>query len=60
VATIWKSALAAKQTEAEIAAFAARIANLPPMTPRPALTPADLVEASHDVGIRQKAEVADD
>jgi hypothetical protein len=59
VATIWRSALAADQTEAEIAAFAAKIAALPAMTRRPPLGPADLIEGPQETWIRQKAEVSD-
>jgi coenzyme F420-reducing hydrogenase delta subunit len=53
IATVWTSALASRQAEAEIAAFAKRIAQLPPAKLRSPLPPT--LPAPFAAGAREKA-----
>ena len=48
VATVWASALAVRRAEAEIAAFAEKIAGLPPMKRRSPLPPAIVARAQRE------------
>jgi ferredoxin/coenzyme F420-reducing hydrogenase delta subunit len=57
VATIWASALAAKKAETEIAAFAARLAALPPLRLR---SPLPASASSRPVKAREPAELRED
>lgn len=58
VATVWTSALAGSKAEAEIAAFANRVAALPPLqTPQPAKSPSLRAQSAHAI---EPAELADD
>jgi coenzyme F420-reducing hydrogenase delta subunit len=59
LATVWTSALASHQADAEIAAFAAKIASMPPMTLRSPLPPT-IPASPAQTQARQKAEAPND